>query len=95
MFINVHKVLPLTIMGVAYTAIGTEIWRVTYLRSSMMKYCIVYSVYVPPTMNAIAFILGYIFITSNELNTFMHNITPLANKVTNLLLPVCRNLLPH
>ena len=34
------KVFPLTIMGVAYTAIGTEIWRVTYLRSTMMKYCI-------------------------------------------------------
>lgn len=30
-------VLPLTIMAGAYGAIGREIWRVTYLRSSMIR----------------------------------------------------------
>lgn len=31
-------VLPLAIMAGAYAAIGREIWRVTYLRSAMVKY---------------------------------------------------------
>jgi len=31
-------VLPLSIMAGTYGAIGREVWRVTYLRSSMTKY---------------------------------------------------------
>ena len=31
-------VLPLFIMAGTYGAIGREVWRVTYLRSSMTKY---------------------------------------------------------